>query len=132
LIIVFFDLIQVVQVDYNPQVIDTRKILEVFFALHNPTELNRQGADVGTQYRSVIFYHDDEQKNIAQEIIKELTASKAYEKSIVTELSKIEKFFPAEDYHQNYFDNNPNQGYCMAVVRPKIDKFKKLFKDIYH
>ncbi len=132
MIIVFFDLIQVVQVDYNPQVIDTRKILEVFFALHNPTELNRQGADVGTQYRSVIFYHDDEQKNIAQEIIKELTASKAYEKSIVTELSKIEKFFPAEDYHQNYFDNNPNQGYCMAVVRPKIDKFKKLFKDIYH
>lgn len=102
----------------------------MFFSVHDPTQLNRQGNDIGTQYRSVIFYHEPEQKEIASKLIEELNNSGTYKSKIVTEVSKMDIFFPAEDYHQNYFQNNPNQGYCQAVVRPKYEKFKKLFKEL--
>ncbi len=114
---------EVVQVEYNPAIIDTEKLLQIFFFLHDPTQLNRQGNDVGTQYRSAVFYHDLEQKNIAEKMISELNQSGKYNSKIVTEVTKLDKFYPAEEYHQNYFLNNPNQGYCNAVVRPKVDKF---------
>ena len=122
---------EVVQVEYNPQVIKTEDLLKVYFTIHDPTQLNRQGADVGTQYRSAIFYHEPEQKVIAEKVIKELQESGTYKDKIVTEVTKMEKFWPAEDYHQDYFQNNPNQGYCQAVVRPKFEKFKKNFKDLF-
>lgn len=118
-----------VQVEYNPSVIDTEKILQIFFFIHDPTQLNRQGNDIGTQYRSVVFYHDDEQKTLAEKLINELNASGKYSSKLVTEVSKFNKFYPAEDYHQHYFVNNPNQGYCAAVVRPKYEKFLKAYKE---
>ena len=120
---------EVVQVEYNPAIIDTEKLLQIFFFLHDPTQLNRQGNDVGTQYRSAVFYHDLEQKNIAEKMISELNQSGKYNSKIVTEVTKLDKFYPAEEYHQNYFLNNPNQGYCNAVVRPKVDKFLKTYKE---
>ncbi|CAF0786000.1 unnamed protein product [Brachionus calyciflorus] len=120
---------EVVQVEYNPSVIDTEKILQVFFFVHDPTQLNRQGNDVGTQYRSAVFYHNDEQKTLAQKLIDELNASGKYNSKIVTEVTKFDKFYPAEDYHQDYFRKNPNQGYCAAVVRPKVEKFLKTYKE---
>ncbi|RNA01551.1 peptide-methionine (S)-S-oxide reductase, partial [Brachionus plicatilis] len=120
---------EVVQVEYNPTVIDTEKILEVFFFVHDPTQLNRQGNDVGTQYRSAVFYHNDEQKTLAQKLIDELNASGKLKSKVVTEVTKFEKFFPAEDYHQDYFNRNPGQGYCAAVVRPKVEKFLKTYKE---
>ena len=122
---------EVVQIEYNPAIINTDKILRVFFAIHDPTQLNRQGNDIGTQYRSVVYYHDNEQKEVVENLIKELDASGTYKNKIVTEITKFDKFFPAEDYHQKYFQNNPNQGYCQAVVRPKYEKFQKLFKDLF-
>lgn len=120
---------EVVQVEYNPSVIDTEKLLQIFFFLHDPTQLNRQGNDIGTQYRSAVFYHDDEQKTLAQRMIAELDASGKLKSKIVTEVTKFDKFYPAEDYHQDYFRRNPNQGYCTAVVRPKVEKFLKTYKD---
>jgi len=116
---------EVAQVTFDPKTISFKEILNVFFAIHDPTTLNRQGADVGTQYRSAIFYHNDEQKRIATELIKELNAQKIWDKPIVTEVTLFDKFYVAEDYHQEYFANNPNQPYCQAVVAPKVAKFRK-------
>jgi methionine-S-sulfoxide reductase len=111
-------------------VVNTDQILQVFFFLHDPTTLNRQGNDVGTQYRSAVFYHDAEQKTLAEKIIAEINASGKYNSKVVTEVTKFEKFYPAEDYHQDYFNKNPKQGYCQAVVRPKVDKFLKTYKEL--
>jgi peptide-methionine (S)-S-oxide reductase len=120
---------EVVQVAFDPSVIDYADILRIFFAVHDPTTLNRQGADTGTQYRSVIFYHSDEQKQTAEAVIRELTEQKLWANPIVTEIAKFEKFYLAEDYHQEYFANNPYQPYCQAVVAPKVTKFRKQFLD---
>ena len=121
---------EAVEVEFDPAVVPYEKLLEVFFATHDPTTKNRQGADVGTQYRSGIFYHDDEQQRIATEVIKRLDAAGAFPGKIVTEVTKATTFYPAEDYHQDYFANNPGQGYCRAVVLPKVDKVRKVFKDL--
>lgn len=118
-----------VEVTYDPKVISYATLLEAFFRSHDPTSLNKQGNDIGTQYRSVIFYHNAAQKELAEKAKTELDKSGAYAKPIVTEITKAVTFFPAEDYHQNYFANNPDQGYCAYVVAPKLDKFKKVFKD---
>jgi len=118
---------EVVQVHFDPNIVSYRDLLNVFFAIHDPTTLNRQGADTGTQYRSAIFYHDDEQKGIAEELIKDLSAQKIWDRPIVTEVTKLDKFYMAEDYHQEYFARNPYQPYCMAVVSPKVSKFRKHF-----
>jgi peptide-methionine (S)-S-oxide reductase len=120
---------EVAQIKFDPSIISFKEVLQVFFAVHDPTTMNRQGNDVGTQYRSAIFYHDDEQKRIAEEVIKEVTAEGVYDDPIVTEVVPFEKFWPAEDYHQEYFLNNPNQPYCQAVVAPKVAKFRKKFID---
>jgi peptide-methionine (S)-S-oxide reductase len=120
---------EVAQITFDPSIISFKEVLQVFFAVHDPTTMNRQGNDVGTQYRSAIFYHDDEQKRIAEEVIKEVTAEGVYDDPIVTEVVPFEKFWPAEDYHQEYFLNNPNQPYCQAVVAPKVAKFRKKFID---
>jgi peptide-methionine (S)-S-oxide reductase len=100
-----------------------------FFSIHDPTTLNRQGADIGTQYRSAIFYHTDEQKKTAEDVIRELTEEKIWDNPIVTEINKYVTFYPAEDYHQEYFAHNPGQGYCQMVVAPKVAKFRKKFAD---
>jgi peptide-methionine (S)-S-oxide reductase len=120
---------EVAQITFDPSVISFKEILQVFFAVHDPTTLNRQGNDVGTQYRSAIFYHDDEQKRVAAEVIKEVTEEGVYDNPIVTEVVPFEEFWPAENYHQEYFLNNPNQPYCAAVVAPKVVKFRKKFVD---
>jgi peptide-methionine (S)-S-oxide reductase len=121
---------EVVQVHFDPSVVSYRDLLNVFFAIHDPTTLNRQGADVGTQYRSAIFYHDEEQKKIAEELIKDLNAQQIWDKPIVTQVEKLDKFYMAEDYHQEYFARNPYQPYCMAVVAPKVSKFRKHFLEL--
>jgi peptide-methionine (S)-S-oxide reductase len=120
---------EVVQVAFDPQEISFREILGVFFAVHDPTTLNRQGADVGTQYRSAIFYHSPEQKAAAEEVIAELGAAGLWPRPIVTQVAPFEAFYPAEEYHQEYFARNPTQGYCQAVVAPKVAKFRKQFMD---
>lgn len=120
---------EVVQIKFDPQVISYADILRVFFSVHDPTTLNRQGNDIGTSYRSAIFYHSDEQKKAAEEVIKEVTAAGIYDNPIVTEVTEFTKFYPAEDYHQEYFANNPNQPYCAAVVAPKVAKFRKNYVD---
>ncbi len=120
---------EVVQITYNPDIISFDELLEVFWAVHDPTTLNRQGADVGTQYRSVIFYHSPEQKVIAEKYKARLNEEKAFDKPVITEISPFTNFFKAEAYHQEYFKNNPTQGYCRIVVAPKVDKFKKVFHD---
>ena len=118
---------EVVQVTFDPMVISFREILEVFFTIHDPTTLNRQGADVGTQYRSAIFYHTPEQKATAGAVIGDVTAARLYGNPIVTEVTALETFYPAEDYHRQYFERNPNQGYCRMVVAPKVGKFRKQY-----
>jgi peptide-methionine (S)-S-oxide reductase len=118
---------EVTQITYDPKVVSYEDLLEVFWNTHDPTTLNRQGADEGTQYRSAVFYNDEEQKKIAEQYKKQLEASHVYKNPIVTEISPLINFYPAEDYHQNYFALNPNQGYCQYVIRPKVDKFKKQF-----
>ncbi len=118
---------EVVQIQFDPDVITYRDLLEVFFSIHDPTTLNRQGADVGEQYRSAIFYHIAEQKQTAEQVIRELSEEKIWEDPIVTEVTPITTFYPAEDYHQEYFANNPEQGYCQMVVSPKVAKFRKKF-----
>jgi peptide-methionine (S)-S-oxide reductase len=120
---------EVVRVEFDPQVISFADLLRVFFSIHDPTTLNRQGADVGTQYRSAIFYHDDDQKQTAQEVIRELGAADLWPDPIVTEVSALVNYYPAEDYHQEYFANNPAQPYCAAVVAPKVAKFRKQFME---
>jgi len=121
---------EAVQLHFDPQVVSYRDLLNVFFAIHDPTTLNRQGADVGSQYRSAIYYHDDEQKATAEQLIRELNDQHIWARSIVTEIARFDKFFIAEDYHQEYFANNPNQPYCMAVVAPKVSKFRKHFLEL--
>lgn len=118
---------EVTQIKFDPQEISFADILRVFFAVHDPTTLNRQGNDIGSSYRSAIFYHSDEQKQTAEEIIKEVTEAEIYDNPIVTEVTAFDKFYPAEDYHQEYFANNPAQPYCAAVVAPKVAKFRKQF-----
>jgi peptide-methionine (S)-S-oxide reductase len=118
---------EVVQLTFNPNEVSFKEILEIFFTIHDPTTLNRQGYDEGTQYRSAIFYHSPEQKEIAEQVIDELNAAKIWGNPIVTEVSPIGDFYVAEGYHQNYFENNPNQPYCRAVVEPKVAKFRKYF-----
>jgi len=118
---------EVIQVVFNPDVIGYKEILEVFFTIHDPTTLNRQGADVGTQYRSVIFTHSDEQKKVAEQVIREISEAGIWGKPIVTEIAPLEAFYPAEAYHQEYFARNPYQGYCIAVVAPKVNKFRQKF-----
>jgi peptide-methionine (S)-S-oxide reductase len=118
---------EVVQVSFDPAVISYRELLEVFFATHDPTTLNRQGVDVGTQYRSAIFSHSPEQQRIAEQTIADLNAANLWGRPIVTQVVPLTAFYPAEDYHQGYFRNNPGQGYCQAVVAPKVVKFRKQF-----
>lgn len=120
---------EVTQITYDPSVISFDELLEVFWKTHDPTTLNRQGKDVGTQYRSVIFYHNEEQKQLAEKYKEELNKSGAWGNPVVTEISAYSNFFLAEDYHQDYYENNPNQGYCSFVIAPKVEKFEKVFKD---
>jgi len=120
---------EVVQVTFDPEQVSFSEILEVFFKTHDPTTLNRQGNDVGTQYRSAVFYHSDEQKEIAEKIITQFENEKVYDDPIVTEITAFDTFYPAEDYHINYFARNKNQPYCQFVVAPKVEKFEKIFKD---
>lgn len=121
---------EAVEIEYDPAVVPYEKLLEVFFATHDPTTKNRQGVDVGTQYRSGVFYHDDEQKRIAEDVIARLDAAGAFPAKIVTEVTATSKFYPAEAYHQEYFANNSGQGYCEAVVAPKVEKVRKVFRDL--
>lgn len=120
---------EVVQITFNPEVTSFSEILEVFFKTHNPTTLNRQGNDVGTQYRSAVFYHNEEQKQIAEKVIKLFEQEKVYDDPIVTEVTPFKTFYLAEDYHHNYFARNKNQPYCQFVVAPKVEKFRKIFKE---
>lgn len=120
---------EVVQVVYNPAVISTDALLAAFWQSHDPTQLNRQGNDVGTQYRSVIFYHNDQQRDLALSYITKLNNEKVYDKPVVTQVQPITIFYPAEEYHQNYYRLNSEQGYCQYVIQPKLEKFKKVFKD---
>lgn len=116
---------EVVQVTFDPASISFREILEVFFTIHDPTTLNRQGADVGSQYRSAIFTHSQQQRATAEELIRELSREETFADPIVTEVSDLSKFYPAEEYHQSYYLRNPGQGYCRAVIAPKLQKFRQ-------
>ena len=118
---------EVVQVTFDPSKLSFRELLEVFFAIHDPTTLNRQGADRGTQYRSVVFYHDEEQKAVVEGMIRAIDESGAYRDPVVTEVSPYSEFFRAEDYHQNYYSDNSSQSYCQYVIFPKLNKFRKDF-----
>jgi peptide-methionine (S)-S-oxide reductase len=118
---------EAVQVTFDPAFIPYHDLLKVFFTIHDPTTLDRQGNDVGTQYRSAIFYYTEEQQEAAQAVIRELTEAKLWEVPIVTEVTAFEKFYPAEDYHQEYFKRNPFQGYCRAIIAPKVAKFRQKF-----
>src|SRR5690606_22058799 len=120
---------EVVQITYDKTVTNLDEIFHVFFTVHDPTTLNRQGADIGTQYRSVIFYKDEEQKKVAQSLINKLNVEKVYENPVVTTLEPLTNFYVAEDYHQNYYENNKSEPYCKMVIQPKIEKFEKIFKD---
>ncbi len=118
---------EVVQILHDPKIIDFQELLEIFFSIHDPTTKDRQGNDVGPQYRSIILYHDETQKKIATQVIKELNESNHYKKPIVTEIVPFNEFYPAEEYHQQYFKNNPNQPYCQYIIFPKINKFRTKF-----
>ena len=120
---------EVIQVTFDPQKISFKELLEVFFRTHDPTTLNRQGADVGTQYRSAIFYHSEEQRKTAEAVKQETDAAKIWDDPIVTEIARFDAFYKAEEYHQNYYNQNANQPYCRMVINPKLSKFKKEFKN---
>lgn len=120
---------EVVQVTYDPEIISFEELLEIFWKTHDPTTLNRQGNDIGTQYRSVIFYHDDEQKQLAEKYKKKLDATGIFNSSIVTEISPLKNFYKAEDYHKDYYNNNSSQPYCSFVITPKVEKLKEVFKE---
>lgn len=120
---------EAVQIKFDPEVISFADVLRVYFTVHDPTTLNRQGNDVGESYRSAIFFHSPEQEQTAREIIAEVEEQRLYRDSIVTEVTEFTNFYPAEDYHQEYFANNPGQGYCSFVVAPKVSKFRKLYAD---
>ena len=121
---------EVVQIEFDANVLTYQKILEIFFAIHDPTTLNRQGNDIGSQYRSVIYAHDKEQRMIAQNVIKQLTQGNIFDQPIVTELADLPTYYKAEEYHQNYFNDHPDQGYCAFVVSPKVSKFRKQFSEL--
>ena len=121
---------EVVRLQYDPAQISTRQILEIFFLIHDPTTPNRQGNDVGTQYRSGIYYSTPEQKQVADDLIRELSQDKAFGRPVVTEVLPLENYSTAEDYHQDFFKKNPTQGYCMAVAAPKVAKFRKTFAEL--
>ena len=116
---------EIVQVTYDPQAISYRELLEIFFTIHDPTTLNRQGADSGTQYRSAIFYHSPAQQADAEQMIATLEREKVFDSAIVTQVVPLDKFYPAEEYHRDYYRRNPNQGYCQAVIAPKVSKLRK-------
>jgi peptide-methionine (S)-S-oxide reductase len=116
---------EAVQITFDPSKTSYKEILEIFFSAHDPTTLNRQGADVGTQYRSAIFYHNEEQKTVAEELVRELEKAKLWEKPIVTQIVPLDKFYAAEDYHQEYFSRNPEQAYCQIVISPKMNKLRQ-------
>ena len=120
---------EVCQITFDPEVISFEELLDVFWNTHDPTTLNRQGNDVGPQYRSVVFYHNEEQKKAAEESLNEMDSSGKFRNPIVTEITEFTNFYEAEDYHQDYFLNNPNQPYCTYVVKPKVDKFKAKYQD---
>ncbi|WP_299527853.1 peptide-methionine (S)-S-oxide reductase MsrA [uncultured Lutibacter sp.] len=120
---------EAIQIEFNPTIITFQEILDVFFSTHDPTTLNKQGYDRGTQYRSAIFYHSEEQRITSEEFIENLNEAKVFESLIVTEVTKFDAFYKAEDYHQNYYNNNKTQGYCMAVINPKLEKFIKKYKN---
>ena len=120
---------EVVQIKFDPEKLSFADLLRVYFTVHDPTTLNRQGNDIGSSYRSAIFFHSPEQKAAAEEVIKEISDAKIYDNPIVTEVTAFDKFWPAENYHQEYFANNPNQPYCAAVVAPKVAKFRQKFAD---
>lgn len=121
---------EVVKITFDPEIISYGKILEIFFHIHDPTTLNRQGNDIGTQYRSVIFYNSDVQKKTAEEVIKNITASGLWGDPVVTEVTALEEYYPAENYHQDYYNNNKEKSYCSIVIAPKIAKFYKEYKDL--
>ena len=120
---------EVVQVTFNPDELSYRDVLGVFFTLHDPTTLDRQGGDVGTQYRSAIFYHDDEQRRTAEEVVRELEAEHVFDEPIVTKIEPLTVFYPAEEYHREYYSRNPNQPYCRAVIAPKVAKLRSKYLD---
>jgi peptide-methionine (S)-S-oxide reductase len=120
---------EIIKLTYNPSIITYDELLEAFWQAHDPTTLNRQGNDVGTQYRSVIFYTTPEEKNKSEQYIQKLNAEKVFDSPIVTEVSPLAKFYKAEDYHQDYYKQNGNEGYCQFVVKPKVEKFKKVFQN---
>ena len=120
---------EVVQITFDPQVISFSDLLHVFFTIHDPTTLNQQGGDVGTQYRSAVYYHSPAQKAETERVIRELTAEKVWDDPIVTEIKPLETFYPAEEYHRDYYRRNPNQGYCRAVIAPKVAKVRKAYFD---
>lgn len=120
---------EVVQITFNPRIITAEKLLQIFFVIHDPTTLNRQGADVGTQYRSIIFYRNQKQKDVIDKVIGELKKDKVYKNPIVTAVVPFQSFYAAEDYHQDYYSQNREQGYCQVIINPKLKKFKKTFRD---
>jgi peptide-methionine (S)-S-oxide reductase len=121
---------EVVQIEFDPRVISFLDLLRVFFTIHDPTTMNRQGNDVGTQYRSVIFYHNDEQKLVAKDVMKQISEEKIWGGPLVTQVVRFDVFFPAEEYHRDYFKRNPNQGYCQVIIAPKVAKFRKHYLDM--
>lgn len=120
---------EVAEITFDPELISYKEILEIFFTVHDPTTLNRQGADVGTQYRSVIFYHNSEQRAVAENVIREITAAGIWDALVVTQVEPLKAFYKAEDYHQQYFENNPRQQYCQIVIAPKVRKFRQHYRD---
>lgn len=122
--------VEVVRVEFDPAVVSLEKLLEVFFHIHDPTTLNRQGADVGTQYRSGIYFGNSAQEELARSMVNQFNHDKLFGKPVVTEIEALHNYFPAENYHQNYFEQHPNQGYCAWVVGPKVEKFRKTFHEL--
>jgi peptide-methionine (S)-S-oxide reductase len=118
---------ETVQITFDPDVISCKEILEIFFSTHDPTTLNRQGSDIGTQYRSVIFYHNKQQKTIAEQVIKELEREKVFDRPIVTQIEPLRAFYKTEDYHRDFFKRHPEQAYCKLIIAPKIEKLQKLY-----
>ena len=121
---------EVVRITFDPDVVTYRQLLEVFFSTHDPTQLNRQGNDIGTQYRSIILYENDDQRRVAQDIMAEIEREQVFGKPITTQLEPLQQFWPAEEYHRDYYARNPGQGYCQAVIAPKLSKFRKNFETL--
>ena len=120
---------EVIQITFDPEVVTYLELLEIFFKTHDPTTLNRQGADVGTQYRSIVLYHNEQQNKLAREVLHELNSEEIWPDPILTDIQAFGQFYSAEAYHQEYYENNPNQGYCRLVINPKLEKFEKVFKE---